>query len=150
MCSSNLSKSFYQFLGQGEELSMATKCPVCGAPMENNGCGYCGYKEKTIPDSATVPPQSGQPIVQPQVVINNQTILNPGVALGVSKKNKMVALLLCIFLGGVGAHRFYVGKIGTGIIYLFTGGLFGIGWIVDIILIAVGSFKDKFDLPLRQ
>jgi hypothetical protein len=118
--------------------------------MENNGCGYCGYKEKTIPDSATVPPQSGQPIVQPQVVINNQTILNPGVALGVSKKNKMVALLLCIFLGGVGAHRFYVGKIGTGIIYLFTGGLFGIGWIVDIILIAVGSFKDKFDLPLRQ
>ena len=69
---------------------------------------------------------------------------------GVSKKNKMVALLLCIFLGVLGVHRFYVGKIGTGLLYLFTVGLFGIGWIIDIILIAVGSFKDQFDLPLRQ
>ena len=129
---------------------MAAKCPVCGAPMENNSCGYCGYKEETIPNSATVPPQPGQPFVQSQVIINNQTIPNPGGVPGVSKKNKMVALLLCIFLGVLGVHRFYVGKIGTGLLYLFTGGLFGIGWIIDIILIAVGSFKDQFDLQLRQ
>ncbi len=62
----------------------------------------------------------------------------------------MVALLLCIFLGEIGAHRFYVGKIGTGILYLLTCGLFGIGWVIDIILIVAGSFKDQFDLPLRQ
>ena len=80
--------------------------------MENNSCGYCGYKEETIPNSATVPPQPGQPFVQSQVIINNQTIPNPGVVPGVSKKNKMVALLLCIFLGVLGVHRFYVGKIG--------------------------------------
>ena len=129
---------------------MAAKCPVCGAPMENNSCGYCRYKEETIPNSATVPPQPGQPFVQSQVIINNQNIPNSGVVPGVSKKNKMVALLLCIFLGVLGVHRFYVGKIGTGLLYLFTGGLFGIGWIIDIILIAVGSFKDQFDLPLRQ
>ena len=59
------------------------------------------------------------------------------------QKSKVVALLLCIFLGGLGIHRFYVGKIGTGILWFFTGGLFGIGTIVDIIMIAVGSFKDK-------
>lgn len=58
-------------------------------------------------------------------------------------KSKIAALLLCIFLGWIGVHRFYVGKIGTGILYFFTGGLFGIGTIVDIIMIAVGSFKDK-------
>ena len=128
---------------------MAERCPVCGAPMENNSCGYCGYKEETIPNSVTVPPQSGQPF-ESQVIINNQTIPNLVVVPGISKKDKMLALLLCIFLGGFGVHRFYVGKIGTGLLYLFTGGLFGFGWFIDIILIAVGSFKDKFDLPLRQ
>jgi len=64
-------------------------------------------------------------------------------AAGKSDKNKITALLLCIFLGGLGIHRFYVGKIGTGIVWLLTGGVFGIGWIVDIVLIAVDKFKDK-------
>ena len=127
---------------------MADKCPVCGAPMENNRCGYCGYKEKSALNSTAVAPSSGQPVGQPQVIINNQAIPNSVVVASVSKKSKMVALLLCIFLGWFGAHRFYVGKNRTGILYLFTFGLFGIGWIIDIILIVVGSFKDQFALPL--
>jgi len=64
-------------------------------------------------------------------------------------KNKTTALLLCIFLGGLGIHRFYVNKIGTGIIWLLTGGVFGIGWLVDIIMIATGSFKDKEGKDLK-
>jgi TM2 domain-containing membrane protein YozV len=64
-------------------------------------------------------------------------------AAGASSKNKMTTLILCIFLGGLGVHRFYVGKIGTGIVWLLTGGVFGIGWLVDIIMIAMGKFKDK-------
>lgn len=66
-----------------------------------------------------------------------------------SDKKKTTALLLCIFLGGLGIHRFYVGKIGTGIIYLLTGGIFGIGWIIDIIKIATGGFTDNVGAPLR-
>ena len=69
--------------------------------------------------------------------------VSPAPAAGVSDKNKIAALLLCIFLGGLGIHRFYVGKIGTGIVWLLTGGVLGIGWLVDIIMIAIGKFKDK-------
>jgi TM2 domain-containing membrane protein YozV len=60
-----------------------------------------------------------------------------------SDKDFWATLLLCIFVGVLGIHRFYVGKIGTGLIWLFTGGVFGIGWIVDLILIIIGSFTDK-------
>jgi TM2 domain-containing membrane protein YozV len=67
---------------------------------------------------------------------------------GVSSKGKITALLLCIFLGTLGVHRFYVGKVGTGIIWLLTLGLLGIGVIVDIIMIAIGKFKDKQGLLL--
>lgn len=62
----------------------------------------------------------------------------------VSDRSRLGALLFCIFLGVFGAHRFYVGKIGTGILTILTfGGVFGIWPLVDLILIIVGSFRDK-------
>ena len=59
------------------------------------------------------------------------------------RKSKTIALILCIFGGYFGLHYFYAGKIGKGILYLCTVGLFGIGWLVDIAKIATGKFKDK-------
>lgn len=62
----------------------------------------------------------------------------------ISEKKRLPALLLCFFLGSFGIHRFYVGKVGTGILWLLTVGLLGIGTLVDFIMIIVGSFKDKY------
>ncbi len=60
-----------------------------------------------------------------------------------SNKSRLVAFLLAFFLGVLGIHRFYVGKIGTGVIWLLTGGLLGVGVLVDWIVILCGNFKDK-------
>jgi len=60
-----------------------------------------------------------------------------------SPRSRLVALLFCVWLGVFGVHRFYVGKIGTGILMLLTIGGLGIWMLIDLILIAVGSFRDK-------
>ena len=65
-------------------------------------------------------------------------------------KSKLVSMLLCIFLGNFGVHRFYLGKIGTGILYLFTLGLFGFGSFIDLILIASNKMKDKSGYDLNE
>ena len=61
----------------------------------------------------------------------------------VSIKSRLAAFLLCFFLGFLGVHRFYVGKVGTGILYMLTGGLLGIGVIFDLFMILFGSFTDR-------
>ena len=61
----------------------------------------------------------------------------------VTEKRLLPAILLLFFLGVFGAHRFYVGKIGTGILQLLTLGGLGIWWLVDLIMIVTGNFTDK-------
>ena len=59
-----------------------------------------------------------------------------------NKKDWLVTLLLCLFLGGIGVHRFYAGKIGTGILQLITLGGCGIWTLIDLIMIITGNFTD--------
>lgn len=64
-------------------------------------------------------------------------------------KNKNIALLLCVFGGGAGLHQFYTGNIAKGIIYMFTCGLFLIGWLIDLIKLLKGTFKDNNGMLLK-
>jgi preprotein translocase subunit SecG len=83
---------------------------------------------------ATVPPAGTQAA----------SVASPGVVSYVSPQKRLVALLLALPLViPAGMHRIYVGKIGTGILWFFTGGMFMIGQIVDIVLILAGRFQDK-------
>src|SRR5690242_15781842 len=89
----------------------------------------CFACRDVIDATAVVCPRCGTP--QPAVT-----------RFGMSERRILPAFLLCFFLGVFGAHRFYAGKIGTGILELLTFGGLGIWWLVDMILILTGSFKD--------
>ena len=109
--------------------SIITKfCKHCGAKIAFDAvvCTACGRQVEDIKI------ESQQ---QPTIVINNantNTNIN-GKFRGGRAKNKWVSILLCLFLGYLGAHKFYEGRIGTGILYLFTGGLFVIGVLIDFL-----------------
>lgn len=113
------------------------QCPRCGTSYFSFACPNCGYSpsneryeqqlqnnnqaQPTIVHNYYGAPQGGNE--------NTQTV----VVRGGKACNKTVALVLCIFLGYIGAHKFYEGKMGSGLLYLCTFGIFGIGWIMDIL-----------------
>lgn len=115
--------------------------------MEEKFCKFCGEK---IPMDAVICTKCGRQVEelktskdQPNIIINNEntnTNTNTNINAnyiplggGAVERNKWVALLLCLFLGFLGAHKFYEFKYGMGVLYILTFGLFGIGVIVDLI-----------------
>ena len=68
----------------------------------------------------------------------------------VGEKGMVPAALLCFFLGFLGIHRFYVGKVGTGILMILTLGGLGIWVLIDLVMIIVGGFKDKEGRTLKR
>ena len=109
---------------------------------ETKFCKHCGEK---IAADAVICPKCGRQVEEVKsrktksVVINNNNSASisssPNTYRNERRCNKWVALLLCLFFGWFGAHKFYEGNSGMGIIYLLTGGLFLIGWFVDLFVI---------------
>jgi len=88
-------------------------------------------------------------ITQEEFDKQKEKLLNSN-SLSSSQQDWLVALLLCFFIGIIGAHRFYVGKIGTGVLMVFTLGGLGIWTFIDLILIIVGKFKNKDGVTLTR
>lgn len=123
----------------------AATCPNCGRPHNLKFCKFCGQQ---IDAACIICPQCGKQVEElnnspdKNIIINDNiststcaSTSTPIVYANGRKKNKWISLLLCIFT--LCGHKFYEGKIGMGILYFITGGLFGMGWIVDIILLAL-------------
>ena len=106
-------------------------CKHCGSkiPVDAVLCTSCGRQVEEL--------NSGAGNNQPNIVINNinanSNVNTVNAGPRGREKNKWVAVLLCFFLGFLGAHKFYEGKAGMGILYFFTCGLFGIGVLIDFI-----------------
>ena len=117
------------------------ECPQCGAPIYPGAteCKYCG--EKILVQNTTQQYQqpysqntySQQP--QPKVIIQQappQTVYVPGINPMWPMKNRILAGIVAIFLGGFGVHKFYLGKTGMGILY-FIFSWAGLPWIIGFI-----------------
>lgn len=142
------------------------RCPECGSQVSDNArscpkCGYsftkmkfCKHCGERIPEDSIICVKCGRQVENSGgnsggITINNaatssasassnaQSVQNTQKAREKKEINKTTALILCILFGYFGAHKFYEGNVGLGILYLCTLGLFCIGWIVDIIIIAM-------------
>ena len=130
----------------GREVSdKAASCPNCGAPINNflekRFCKYCGEQ---IDKKCVVCPKCEKQAEDigtntSNIIINNSSSASAAASATVQPiiygrpKNKWIAFFLCLFT--ICGRKFYGGK--AGILYLFTVGLFGIGWIIDLISLAL-------------
>jgi TM2 domain-containing membrane protein YozV len=106
---------------------------------------YCTACGKQIHESAAVCPGCGAPQQSRQPVV-----VGVPAAVPATDKRILPAALLCFFVGVFGAHRFYVGKVGTAIAQIFTLGGLGIWVLIDFIMIVTGSFKDENGVKITE
>lgn len=130
----------------GKEISDTAKnCPNCGTIISKKFCQHCGER---IDADCIVCPKCGKQVEKlngndKNIIINNSSSASAAASSSAAvrpitygkPKNKWVAFFLCLFT--ICGHKFYEGKIGMGILYICTMGLFGIGWIVDLISLAM-------------
>lgn len=128
-------------------------CPKCGIKSEGQFCSVCGTE--LVPYYSPSNTNFTSPVVQPNtqippIIINNINKNENSTSsesagsnkVVTSSKNRWLAFVFCLFLGFWGIHRFYVGKIGTGLLWFFTCGICGLGWLVDLVVILFGGFRD--------
>lgn len=148
----------------GKEISdQATSCPNCGTPIKKGEMKFCQHCAEQIDKDCVVCPKCGKQVGEisnndKNIIINNNNTSSASASANIlggniiSPKSRLITLLLCLFLGILGIHRFYVGKIGTGILMIllmFTG--IGEIWLfIDFLLIVFGAFTDKNGFKIKN
>ena len=137
-------------------------CEKCGTQTDKKFCPKCGYPVSAETGAQKVqaslnqnyPPQPQQQYPQqpyppqqvvyaqqpyvpypPQGYVQQPTVIVQNVVQPGRQRSKWVAFFLCLFLGFIGVHKFYENKAGMGVLYIFTMGLFGISWFIDLIIL---------------
>lgn len=153
----------------GKEISdQAASCPNCGAPTKKGDFKYCQHCGEQIDKECVVCPKCGKQVADlsigpkdsPIIINNNNNASSTANVMGyggpvgnmASSRSRLITLLFCLFLGWLGVHRFYVGKIGTGIvmILLMCTGIGEIWLTIDFILILLGAFTDDQGLKVTN
>jgi hypothetical protein len=120
-----------------------TNCSSCGGRIlaAADVCPKCGVRQHGFP-----PPGAGSLTYTPPT---------PSTAIAASdawpsEKRILPTLLFCVLLGVFGAHRFYVGRVVSGVVQLLTLGGLGIWWLIDLILLLTESFRDAEGRRLQE
>ena len=103
--------------------------------------GSASYSQIKVGSNSTRSP-AGSSAVRRGLALVEPLLVHP-------PRRRSTAILLCLFFGWLGCHRFYVGKRTSGRFYLLTGGVFFLGVLVDLVLILLGYFEDQFGRPLQ-
>jgi|GEM_PF-1153384 len=121
------------------------ECPGCGAALrEQNGkafCAYCGREIILHRAADSIAPVTPPRETQPPPAQSSLALP--------SERSAKLTFLLALFLGGLGAHRFYTGYTTVGLVYLVTLGLGGFGWAFDLLMLSLNLYKDAQGRPLR-
>lgn len=106
-------------------------CKFCAARIPSDAviCTACGRQVEQLAQ------QTQQPVIINNTNTNVNNNNNNNAVSGPKPRNKWTAFILCLLLGYLGVHKFYEGRILSGLLYLFTGGLFGIGWLLDTLIL---------------
>lgn len=113
------------------------KCPNCGARVEGTQCLYCGSTFKGNQEKQPFQNQAYQHQAHQISTVQNQTSV-----VIIPQKKQLITLVLCFFFGYFGIHYLYLNRHKMFLLYLFTCGLLGFGYFIDLIRIIMGFIKD--------
>lgn len=114
-------------------------CPECGAHQSVGDTNKDNVSMRKCPDCGNMTPSNVSYCLSCGAIIDRNSNYNYNKSFVIHEeglwRNKWVSLILCILFGWIGAHKYYEGKVGIGILYTFTFGLLLVGVFIDVIIL---------------